>query len=56
MVDVIADYRKAGLSWRKSAQQLARDTEGRVDVTQETVRAWWLARDNTPDVPFASSA
>lgn len=39
----ILDRRSEGLSWQAIARRLALDTNGKVGVTHETVRAWGTA-------------
>jgi hypothetical protein len=46
--DWLADQRKLGASWRRIARDLARQTEGRVHVTDVTVRAWGMAAGLPP--------
>lgn len=41
--EYVAIKRAEGLSWRRLAQALSKDTRGEVDVTAETLRAWWKA-------------
>jgi hypothetical protein len=38
--DYIATRRTDGMSWRRIAAELLRDTDGEIDVTYETLRSW----------------
>ena len=40
LADYIGGKRAAGLSWRAIARDLDRDTDGKVSVSDETVRKW----------------
>lgn len=37
----VADKRKAGVSWRRISLDLRDETNGDIDVTYETLRAWF---------------
>lgn len=50
----IWDRRSEGLSWQAIARRLALDTNGRIEVTHETVRAWGLAAPRALDQRKAS--
>ncbi len=39
--EFVASRRADGLAWRHVASALFEATEGKVDVTQETLRAWF---------------
>jgi hypothetical protein len=38
--EYVAERRNAGRSWRMVTRDLAEATEGRVDVTEVTLRSW----------------
>lgn len=40
VTDFITERRDAGASWRRIALDLRDATDGRVDVTPETIRKW----------------
>ena len=39
--EYVNDKRIEGLAWRKIAKTLSTDTNGRVNVTHETLRIWY---------------
>jgi len=43
----ISDQRAEGLTWRTVAQRLAAETDGRIDVTPQTVLNWAAGNTDT---------
>lgn len=41
LADYVADRRRDGASWRRISLDLRDDTDGQVDITYETLRAWF---------------
>ncbi len=46
----ISAKRDEGRSWRLVARDLFEATDGEIDVTYETLRAWYASTDSTEEV------
>jgi hypothetical protein len=40
VAEYLAEQRAAGLSWRRVAYELHRDTKGKVDISAQALRKW----------------
>lgn len=51
LADYVAERRGNGVSWRRISLDLRDDTDGEIDITYETLRAWFPELARTGPTP-----